>query len=53
VVKRAILDRGCRIDEGMVIGLDHDEDRKRFAVTDHGVTLVTPDMLGQKVNHVR
>ena len=53
VVKRAILDRGCRIDEGMVIGLDHDEDRKRFAVTEHGVTLVTPDMLGQKVNHVR
>ncbi len=53
VVKRAILDRGCRIDEGMVIGLDHDEDRKRFTVTDHGVTLVTPDMLGQKVNHVR
>ena len=53
VVKRAILDRGCRIDEGMVIGLDHDEDRKRFTVTEHGVTLVTPDMLGQKVNHVR
>jgi len=53
VVKRAILDRGCRIEEGMVIGLDHDEDRKRFTVTEHGLTLVTPDMLGQKVTHVR
>ena len=53
VVRRAILDRGCRIEEGMVIGLDHDEDRKRFTVTEGGVTLVTPDMLGQKVNHVR
>jgi glucose-1-phosphate adenylyltransferase len=53
VVKRAILDRACRIEEGMVIGLDHDADRKRFTVTEHGVTLVTPDMLGQKVNHVR
>jgi glucose-1-phosphate adenylyltransferase len=53
VVKRAILDRGCRITEGMVIGLDHDQDRRHFTVTDHGVTIVTPDMLGQKVNHVR
>ncbi|MGA7984637.1 MAG: glucose-1-phosphate adenylyltransferase [Burkholderiales bacterium] len=53
VVKRAILDRGCRIAEGMVLGLDHEEDRKRFTVTEHGLTLVTPDMLGQKVNHVR
>jgi glucose-1-phosphate adenylyltransferase len=53
VVKRAILDRGCRITQGMVIGLDHEQDRKRFTVTEHGLTLVTPDMLGQKVNHVR
>ena len=53
VVKRAILDRGCRITEGMVVGLDHEQDRKRFTVTEHGLTLVTPDMLGQKVNHVR
>ncbi|MGA8006062.1 MAG: glucose-1-phosphate adenylyltransferase [Burkholderiales bacterium] len=52
VVKRAILDRGCRIAEGMVIGLDHEHDGKRFTVTEHGVTIVTPDMLGQKVNHV-
>jgi glucose-1-phosphate adenylyltransferase len=53
VVKRAILDRGCRISEGMVIGLDHDRERKQFTVTEHGVTVVTPDMLGQKINHVR
>ena len=53
IVKRAILDRGCRITDGMVIGLDHDQDRKRFSVTEHGLTIVTPDMLGQKVNHVR
>jgi len=52
VVKRAILDRGCRIAEGMVIGLDHEHDRKQFTVTEHGVTIVTPDMLGQKVNHL-
>ncbi|MGH8745432.1 MAG: glucose-1-phosphate adenylyltransferase [Burkholderiales bacterium] len=53
VVKRAILDRGCRIPEGMVIGLDHEEDRKRFSVTEHGIAVVTPDMLGQEVNQAR
>ncbi|HXZ93342.1 MAG TPA: glucose-1-phosphate adenylyltransferase [Burkholderiales bacterium] len=53
VVKRAIIDRGCRIREGMVIGLDHEEDRRRFTVTEHGVTVVTPDMLGEALHHVR
>ena len=47
-VTRAIIDRGCRIPEGMVIGEDPSQDRDRFRVTEHGITLVTPDMLGQK-----
>ncbi|HVB48433.1 MAG TPA: glucose-1-phosphate adenylyltransferase [Burkholderiales bacterium] len=53
VLKRAIVDQRCSIPEGTVIGLDHDEDRKRFHVTERGVTLVTPDMLGQRVHQVR
>jgi len=53
VLKRAIVDRRCRIPEGLVVGLDPVEDRKRFYVTEHGVTLVTPDMLGQRVHQVR
>ena len=53
VVKRAILDRGCHIPQGLVIGLDPQEDRKRFTVTENGITLVTPDMLGQPIHHVR
>jgi glucose-1-phosphate adenylyltransferase len=53
VLKRTIVDRRCRIAPGMVVGLDHDEDRKRFIVTDRGVTLVTPEMLGQRVHQVR
>ena len=53
VVKRAILDRGCHIPQGLVIGLDPHEDRKRFTVTENGITLVTPDMLGQPIHHVR
>jgi len=45
---RAIIDRACVIPEGMVIGRDHEEDRRRgFRVTDKGIVLVTPTMLGQ------
>ena len=48
-LNRVILDRGCKIPAGMVIGEDKEEDRKRgFRITNKGVTLVTPDMLGQK-----
>ena len=53
-IHRAILDRGCRIAEGTVIGRDHDADRARgFRVTPAGVVLVTPDMLGQPLHHMR
>jgi glucose-1-phosphate adenylyltransferase len=53
-IKRAIIDRGCRIPEGMVIGEDHEADRRRgFRVSDGGVVLVTPDMLGQPIHIMR
>jgi glucose-1-phosphate adenylyltransferase len=44
-VRRAILDVGCQVPEGMRIGLDRDADARRFHVTDKGVVLVTADML--------
>jgi glucose-1-phosphate adenylyltransferase len=50
-IKRAIIDRGCTIEEGMVIGEDHEQDRQRgFRVTEKGVVLVTPDMLRQSIH---
>ena len=53
-IHRAIIDRGAKIEDGTVIGRDHDDDRKRgFRVTDSGLTLVTPDMLGQALHHTR
>lgn len=52
-VLRAVIDRGCRIPEGMVIGEDPEEDGRRFHVTERGVTLVTPEMLGQVRHYVR
>jgi len=53
VLKRAVIDRGCEIKEGMVVGVDAAHDRRRFCVTENGITLVTPDMLGQNIYTVR
>jgi glucose-1-phosphate adenylyltransferase len=48
-IHRAIIDKGCVIEDGMVIGEDPVEDAKRFHVTQEGITLVTPAMLGQNL----
>jgi glucose-1-phosphate adenylyltransferase len=45
VVRGAILDEGCEIPDGMIIGVDRAADASRFHVTDKGVVLVTADML--------
>ena len=42
---RVVVDRGCTIPAGMVIGEDAVEDAKRFERTEGGVTLVTRNML--------
>lgn len=48
-IKRVIIDRGCRIPQGSVIGYDHDQDRRNgFRVSDNGIVLVTKGMLGQR-----
>ncbi len=52
-IKRVVIDRGCRIPENMVIGEDPEADAQRFDVTPGGVTLVTPEMLGIHLHHVR
>jgi glucose-1-phosphate adenylyltransferase len=53
VLKRAVVDRECTLPEGIRIGVDPIEDRKRFHVTERGIVLVTPEMLGQNVHHAR
>jgi glucose-1-phosphate adenylyltransferase len=53
-ISRAIIDRGSIIADGSVIGEDQDADRARgFRVTESGLTLVTPDMLGQALHFTR
>ncbi|OBS10913.1 glucose-1-phosphate adenylyltransferase [Acidihalobacter prosperus] len=45
-IKRAVVDKGCHVPEGMVIGENLEEDARRFHVSPGGVVLVTSDMLG-------
>ena len=53
-ISRAIIDRGAKLEDGTVIGEDHDADRAQgFRVTRSGLTLVTPDMLGQHLHYTR
>ena len=52
-INKAVIDRGCVIPEGMVIGEDPVADAERFYVSEGGVVLVTPDMLGQVKHYVR
>jgi glucose-1-phosphate adenylyltransferase len=44
-ISRAVVDRGVRIPDGMVIGEDAAEDARRFHRTANGITLITADML--------
>jgi glucose-1-phosphate adenylyltransferase len=52
-IKRAVIDKGCHIPEGTVIGEDPEEDAKRFHITPGGIALVVPEMLGQHLHYVR
>ncbi len=52
-ISKAIIDKGCKVPEDTLIGQDLERDRERFYVSPNGVVLVTPEMLGQKLHHVR
>ncbi|MCG7755645.1 MAG: glucose-1-phosphate adenylyltransferase [Nitrosomonas sp.] len=49
-LRRVVVEKKCVIPEGLVVGYDPDEDRKRFYVTDRGITLITPEMLGHEIH---
>jgi glucose-1-phosphate adenylyltransferase len=49
-IKKAVIDKGVFIPPNMVIGEDREKDAKRFYVSEGGVVLITPEMLGQKLH---
>jgi ADP-glucose pyrophosphorylase len=52
-LKRVVVDKGAHIPDGMSIGVNAEEDRKNFYISDKGVTLVTAEMLGQALHYSR
>jgi len=52
-INHAVIEKSCVIPDGMIIGQNIEEDKKRFYVSPKGIVLVTPEMLGQVVHYVR
>ena len=52
-ITKAVIDKGCKIPSGTVIGEDPKADAERFHVSEGGVVLVAPEMLGQELHYVR
>ncbi|WP_297365642.1 glucose-1-phosphate adenylyltransferase [Thauera sp.] len=46
-LRKVVIDRGCEIPEGTVIGADAEADARRFHRTSGGVVLVSGEMLGR------
>lgn len=44
-IKNAIIDRGVKIPEGLIVGEDAELDAKRFRRTENGICLITHEMI--------
>ena len=51
-LRRAVVDKYCSLPDGFEAGLDPEADRLRFEVSEGGVVLITPEMLGQRVHEL-
>ena len=47
-VRRAVIDQDCVLPDGLRAGFDPVADRAHFHVTERGVVLIVPEMLGQR-----
>jgi glucose-1-phosphate adenylyltransferase len=52
-LNKVIIDEGCQLPPETVIGEDPAADAERFYISEEGVVLVTPEMLGQEPHYVR
>lgn len=51
-ITKCVIDKGSIIPEGTIIGENAEDDARRFDVSENGVVLVTPEMLGQDLHRV-
>jgi glucose-1-phosphate adenylyltransferase len=52
-ITKAIIERGCIVPEGTVIGVNKEDDKKKYHVSAGGVVLVTAEMLGQRLHYIK
>ncbi len=52
-LKSVVVDMHCKIPDNFTAGINPAIDQQRFHVTEQGITLITPEMLGQTVNQIR
>ena len=53
MIRRAINDKHCVLPPDTQIGVDAEADAARFHISEGGVVLVTPEMLGQRLHYAR
>ena len=53
LIKNCIIDKGTVIPDGFQVGVDPEEDRKRFLVTEEGIVLITPGQMNQRLHYER
>ena len=46
-LRKVVIDRGCRLPAGLVVGEDAALDARRFERTEGGVVLITANMLAR------
>jgi len=51
-LRNVILDNQCRIPEGTVIGVNPEDDAKRFTLSENGIVVVNRKMLGQDDGYI-
>jgi glucose-1-phosphate adenylyltransferase len=52
-IRKAVIETGCVLAPGTVVGAHPELDRQRYEVSPGGVVLVTPEMLDQRLDYVR
>ena len=52
-IRNAVIDKGTVIPDNFEIGVDLEKDKERFYVSDEGIVLVTPGMMGQRLHFER
>ncbi len=46
-LRRGVVDKGCVLPDGLVVGENADEDVRRFYRSEQGIVLVTKEMLAK------